>query len=786
MKWNNKKNLCIQATVALILLISAGVSAVHPTNTSISTKSASVESTFYPGDTPAITLTVTPPTLMYGQSTLAGQDFATLELSGEGFTTVIGEAQLPALSRFIEIPQNAHPELIIESVSWETTSLAALHLPSSILPVQQSLLKIEGASVEFTMDSNFYAMDTFLPSTIADVNVIGELRGRNVAFLEISPVQYNPVSGELRIMTRCDLRINLPGSDMVQTAKNIDRYTTPSFEQLFKTSFINYGSLQGTGRMKPTQEGYLIIVADAFYDAIQPFATWKDTKGFDITVAKTSEIPSGPTKENIKAYIVDAFNNWPIPPAYVLLVGDVAQIPTWTGSDTGSCTDLYYVTIDEGNYFADVIISRFPAATAEQVTTMVDKTVYYEAGAFPDEAWIKKAAFMASNDNYGVSEGTHNFVIDLYLTPHNYTCDKLYSHTYSATTQQVRDALNNGRSLAIYSGHGGTDYWADGPVFYQSDVNGLTNDGMYPFVCSHACLTNQFTESECFGETWLRAPNKGGLAFWGATTYSYWDEDDILEKSMFKAWWEDSIETIGGMTNMGLYYLYQHYSGGGMSQYYFEEYNVLGDSSVKIWRGESNVNTPPNTPDKPTGPATGEIGIEYTFTTSTTDAQNNDVYYMVSWGDSVSDWLGPYPSGESVDFKHIWNFVGDYSIKVKAKDSEGLPSDWSEASSLSIVALPRIEIGAITGGFGGITAEIKNVGAGDAINVAWSISLDGGLVLLGRETTGTFTKILPGFAPKAKTGFVFGFGSVDILITAGELEKTATATLFGPFLLNVR
>jgi hypothetical protein len=219
------------------------------------------------------------------------------------------------------------------------------------------------------------------------VNVIGELRGRNVAFLEISPVQYNPVSGELRIMTRCDLRINLPGSDMVQTAENIDRYTTPSFEQLFRTSFINYGSLQGTERMEPTQEGYLIIVADSFYDAIQPFATWKDTKGFDITVAKTSEIPSGPTKENIKAYIVDAYNNWPIPPAYVLLVGDVAQIPTWTGSDSGTCTDLYYVTIDEGNYFADIIISRFPAATVEHVTSMVDKTIYYEEGMFPDRRY---------------------------------------------------------------------------------------------------------------------------------------------------------------------------------------------------------------------------------------------------------------------------------------------------------------------------------------------------------------------------------------------------------------
>jgi hypothetical protein len=782
MKWKNKKNLFFQATVALILLFSAGVSAFHATNTSVSTKSMYVETTFHLEDTPAITVTVTPPTLMYGQCTLVGREFATLELSGEGFTTVIGEARLPTFSRFIEIPQNANPELIVESVSWETTSLAALKLPLQIIPVQPSLLKIEGASVEFTMDDTYYAIDTFLPSTIADVNVIGELRGRNIAFLEISPVQYNPVSGELRIMTECNLRINLPGSDMVQTAEKIDRYTTPSFEQLFKTSFINYGSLRGTGRMEPKQEEYLIIVADAFYDPIQPFATWKSTKGFDITVTKTSEIPSGPTKENIKAYIVDAYNNWPIPPSYVLLVGDVAQIPTWTGTDTGTCTDLYYVTIDAENYFADVIISRFPAATAEQVTTMVDKTMYYEAGVFPDETWIAKAAFMASSDNYQISEGTHNYVIDTYLSPNNYTCDKLYCHTYGATTAQVSAALNDGRSLAIYSGHGGTTNWADGPVFSQSNVNALTNDGMYPFVCSHACLTNQFTVSECFGETWLRAPNKGGLAFWGATTYSYWDEDDVLERNTFKAWWDDGIETIGGMTNMGLYYLFQYYGGGGMSKYYFEEYNVLGDSSVKIWRG--NINSPPNTPEKPTGPATGDIGIEYTFMTSTTDPQNNNVYYMVSWGDAVSDWFGPYSSGESIGFTHTWTTAGNYNITVKAKDSEGLESGWSEASLINILALPRIEIGAITGGFG-VTAVIKNVGGAEASDVAWSISLDGGLVLLGRETTGNFSTISPGFGPKAKTGFVFGFGSVDIIVTAGEVEKTATAMMLGPFFLKV-
>ena len=785
MKWNSKKKVSIQATVVLFLLLAAGVSAVHPTIAWTSTKITTVDSTFHFGDVPFITVTVTPPALEFGQRFLAGQLFATVQLPDEGVSTITGDALLPTISRFIEIPQGANPELLIESVSWETTSLNALQLPSKIVPIQPSLVKLEGATVAFTLNEAYYATNELLPSTVATLRTIGELRGRNIAFLEISPIQYNPATGDLRIMTQCMLRIDLPGSDLVKTAEKIDRYTTTSFEQLFETSFINYGDLQGTSQMEPKQEGYLILVDDAFIDAIQPLVDWKDSKGFDVTVTKTSEISGGPTKENIKNYFIEAYNTWPIPPMYILLVGDVAQIPSWTGSDTGTCTDLYYVTIDQGNYFADIIISRFPAATAEQVTNMVEKTLYYEEGIFPDDSWVKKAAFLASTDNHQVSEGSHNFVIDTYLIPNNYTCDKIYSYYPGNTTQKVINALNDGRSLCVYSGHGGTDSWADGPPFSQGNINSLTNDEMYPFVASHACLTNQFTVGECFGETWVRAPHKGGVAFWGATTLSYWDEDDILERRMFKAWWEDNLESIGLMTNKGLLYLYEHYSGGGMSQYYFEEYNVLGDSSVKVWRGQANVNTPPAAPEKPSGPGTGEIGIEYTFTTSTTDAQNSDVYYLVSWGDTIGDWLGPYASGETVSLKHTWSLVGEYSITVKAKDAEGLESSWSEASTMSIVALPRIEIGEVTASFGSLSAEIKNVGAGDASDVDWSISLQGGLVLLGRDSTGTFAKIVPGFAPKAKTGFVFGFGSVDILISAGDIEKTATARLIGPFFLKL-
>ena len=39
----------------------------------------------------------------------------------------------------------------------------------------------------------------------------------------------------------------------------------------------------------------------------------------------------------------------------------------------------------------------------------------------------------------------------------------------------------------------------------QTDVNGLVNMGMYPFIWSVACVNGEFHIGTCFAETWLRA-----------------------------------------------------------------------------------------------------------------------------------------------------------------------------------------------------------------------------------------------------------------------------------------
>lgn len=89
-------------------------------------------------------------------------------------------------------------------------------------------------------------------------------------------------------------------------------------------------------------------------------------------------------------------------------------------------------------------------------------------------------------------------------------------------------------------------------------------------------------------------------------------------------------------------------------------------------------NRPPNKPDTPSGPTSGDAGTSYTYSTSTTDPDGNTVSYYWDWGDGTnSGWTGSSVS-------HTWNEEGTYSIKVKAKDSHGAESDWSDYLSVSM------------------------------------------------------------------------------------------------------
>ncbi len=504
--------------------------------------------------------------------------FTELSLEDEGFSTIEGQAKLPKIRRMIEIPQEAHPLISFTNIVWEETSLDALNFPFPIIPLQPQQLKHGTKNHEFIIDNEYYTTDQYFPDELVRILEINEIRGRRFALTEISPVLYNPSTGELKLMISCELVMHLFESNLEKTTMNIERYSTPSYEALFENIFPNYGFYENIITKNENPEKYLIIVHDDFIEEIEPFAIWKNIAGYDTTVTATSSIPGSITNLTIQSYIKDAYYNWTIPPSYVLLVGDTPQIPTFIGDHCNSDTDTYYGTMDD-DIFADIYIGRFPAATEDQVTNMVNKTIYYELGVFPDTDWIKKGAFLASSDVDQFAEETHNYCIETYLEPNNYSCDRIYQAN-GGNTWDVTHALNEGSSLCIYSGHGWSGGWGCVP-YGQNDILSLHNTGMYPFVTSHACETAPFGIPECFGETWLRAENKGGIAFWGSTTFTTWGQDDALERRMFDAWWMYGLDKIGQMTDKAKYDAYQQY--GSDMYIWIESYNILGDASVKIW-----------------------------------------------------------------------------------------------------------------------------------------------------------------------------------------------------------
>ena len=511
--------------------------------------------------------------------------FSRVTIPGCGPTATVGEALLPVVREFIEVPYGAAPSVTLVSADYRTVSLSSLGTARELVPVQAPVAKVPGAleAAPFARSADYYARDAFTPDDVVRLGDTGTMRGHRFAQLEVHPVRYNPVRKEVSYATRIEVRVEFPGADPSETRRVLDRLSNAYTEQVAGDTFINHAAFAARYDV-PLPIGYLIVCYDSFTDEIAPLASWKSQKGYNVTVVSTADIPGGNTKENIKAYIQDAYDNWAVPPTFVLLVGDTPQISHWVGTQTDNpSTDLYYVTMDgSSDWQPDIWIGRFSCTTGAQVTNLVDKTVDYERWNLTSgTSWVKKAVFMASSDNHTVPEATHEYVIREYLDPLGYYSERLYSYS-GATTQQVRDAFNDGRSLGIYSGHGDVTYWADGPVFTASDVNNLTNTDMLPLVHSYSCLTGQFSSS-CFGETWTNAVDKGAVVFWGSSVYSYWDEDDVLERGAFKAMFSEGYAWACGISHRALYWVYDHYSGGGSTHRYYEMYNILGDPSLDVW-----------------------------------------------------------------------------------------------------------------------------------------------------------------------------------------------------------
>ena len=538
------------------------------------------------------------PSYQLVQVTAEGNNYHQMVIPDYGVTPEVGLPALPIISFNLFISyMETQPEFEIKNIT-----SSEMILKNKIFPVQMPWEKSNPLEERpFTINNNYYNSTGNMEQPFVQISGPFVIAGVKGVVVTIFPFKYNPREDKLVIINSGSIDILLNQAILPVMDKS------SVFNQYLNSVFVNYEWTSARSASK-----YLIITAPTFETGMQQFVTHKISKGFEVDMFNTNV--TGTTTTAIKSFIQQRYNDPSTKPEYILLVGDVAQIPAWIGSGEGTPrTDLNYVQLEGADYFADAFIGRFSIANATELQNAINKSLYMEnfIGSL-----TKKNIYMSSTDNWQITEGTHNYVIDQYFGPAAYTNLKLYTYTYGATTQQLINALNDNQIFAIYSGHGSETSWADGPPLNQSQVNALTNT-WYPFVYSFACVTGSYHIAECFGETWLRTDN-GASTFYGSSVNSYWDEDDILERRLIKAMFEDGLTRVTPMFDMGKIYLVNHY-GGGVTQgstmlRYLEMYNLMGDPSMPV------VEMGPPCPIDPASnpnPVNGATNIPITGNTAT-------------------------------------------------------------------------------------------------------------------------------------------------------------------------
>jgi len=552
--------------------------------------------------------------------TTKGGDFTRLVIPGFHSSMVEGQPELPMMNRLISIPVGANASVEVSNVRTRLVNLADYGITNVVFPVQPSMSKSANVDeVPFVMDRTAYTRSE-IRNEIARVVYQGRMRAMDVGRLEISPVAYYPQSGELEIVESMDVSISFAGENRGE-AENLKAVTnSPFFDHLYAGMSGSRSFQDDYPDRVADQVTYVIVTPPMFAGQLADFVDWKTERGFKVITAVTGTPEVGSTSSEIQTYLHGLYNDATVEnpaPSFILFVGDVEQLPTF--SEAGDATDRPYCAVD-GDLVPDMYYGRFSATNPSQLQAQLDKTMMYDQYLMPDPSYLADVTMIAGVDSgYAPTHG--NGQIN-YGTEHYFNASHgINSNTFlypdsdaPGAAGAVIQSCSDGVGFINYTAHGSQTSWAN-PSFSQSDINSLGNAGKYFLAVGNCCLTSTFDYGECFGETFLRAEGKGAVGYIGGSNSTYWDED---------YWWgvgfHASSEINGSAypiadTGIGAYDGVFHEngelehtwyvtndavvfagnlavmeSGSNRTTYYWNIYNLLGDPSVSTFMGMPSAN----------------------------------------------------------------------------------------------------------------------------------------------------------------------------------------------------
>ena len=642
------------------------------------------------------------------------------------FLGVEGEPDLPHTPLEIALPGGCRAEHVtVRNCTFDT--LPGIYTVAPVIPV---ICSIGSESASATPDEHIYSSNSFYPANSLELWQSGVLWGMPLVSIWIRPVQWNPATGQLRVLRMAEVVVEYGMDSSQPTIRTRTQWSEDRASDILFSIVLNPEEVGSSGAVivepKQLEYGQYVVITDSEYlFPMQELADWKTAKGIPTGVFTTdwvqSNYPCLDLQQSVRAFLTDCRDEGV---DFVLLTGDndvfEARFTYPVSLDESLPSDLYYADNndaepgfdmwdsngngywgeweDDVEWHPDLWVGRASVNSLEEAELFVDKVLIYEHvqevplldnfGGWSEEMRFGyTTGFLHPGSSPGsvYAESISTFV------PCNWLEDKCYESWGNNSTEITIAMINDGPHQIFHANHGSATgmYTAYGDIFRVDDIMELQNistSGNVAIWNSIACSIGAFDTLTCCADAWLNSPEGGGFAVMNARSV-YASTSFPLCERFYIALLVDGFHELGIAHGLSLDYLCpppNEYVGCMV-----QGNNLFGDPELPMWT-ESSASLVVNHPSSIEGScripvqvlSLGGMPIEGARVCLQKGSWQTGEVYEVGYTDiagQLSLWVNPQTLGEISLTVWVHNF--DSYIESIAVDSlveeEEVPYDYS-------------------------------------------------------------------------------------------------------------
>lgn len=477
-----------------------------------------------------------------------------------------GSPDIPRFHRWLVVPSDTSFQLRVK------VSGASQVEDVYLAPVATD--QKEGTAVDLVADSEAYGKNKWYGGETAVIGKPARLGSLTILPLTITPIQYNPVSRQLRSYRDVTATIVYGEENRVLRTDEITDFSLAQARAL--TLNGNQIELRSAGGAN------LIVTTQDLLPWAQRLGALRPNGQYNVVY---EVLPSGISAADLRARILAKYPSGGL--NSVLLFGDEKRIPLyfWTTYTPG---DSYYSLLWGNDNVADVSIGRLPVSSEKEAELIVSKIENYTslaAGGMVN----KKVMLVAHGEEYPGKYTANQETIRKAANPKGFQFTAHYGGAGALNADVIRDA-NAGFSIVNYRGHGSASEWwtwdKSGSSFAYNEAAKLDLLGekfpvFFNIACDNGALQNDYdslSERLLFP---ISGEAKGAVAVLGSTDASYTETNHRFDIHIFKYLQDSKDISLGSVIAYAANKLVQE-EGGAMPENN-KMYILFSDPLLSPW-----------------------------------------------------------------------------------------------------------------------------------------------------------------------------------------------------------